>query len=285
MNNARYTTSQATINKRIYRSAQSLVKQNSNSSATAACTNEGSVAQRPQTQPRHSSTDTIQKFHKAIAAGPTYVCCCCNQLWYRHSVQNVERTSLPNCQAVTTCLGNASADSWICNTCIKHLRSKKIPPCSIANGMSFPAIPEQLHGLHKLEVRLLSPRIPFMKIYEASRGGQYKVKGNVVNVPIDVVADSALVPPVTTSSAVTPYRNRSTQRQRLQIQPDSPRERSSSRTYQSDNTMVHTLNTILVSEVGLYNHRSPSHDCPKFGFRSPPLFSSLFWYQNVANIV
>ena len=30
---------------------------------------------------------------------------------------------------------------------------------------------------------------------------------------------------------------------------------------------------------------SPSHDCPKFGFRSPPLFSSLFRYQNVGNIV
>ncbi|CAC5365285.1 unnamed protein product [Mytilus coruscus] len=40
--------------------------------------------------------------------------------------------------------------------------------------------------LTSLEERLVAPRIPFMQIYEKARGGQYAVKGNDVNVPVDV---------------------------------------------------------------------------------------------------
>ena len=50
------------------------------------------------------------------------------------------------------------------------------------NGSKFPSVADELIGLHHLEWRLLSPRIPFMKIYAAPRGGQKKIKGNVVNV-------------------------------------------------------------------------------------------------------
>ena len=48
--------------------------------------------------------------------------------------------------------------------------------------MNFPEIPKELQGLYPLEWRLLSPRLPFMKMY----AGQYKIRGNVVNVPADV---------------------------------------------------------------------------------------------------
>ena len=50
------------------------------------------------------------------------------------------------------------------------------------NGFKFPSIADELIGLHHLEWRLLSPRIPFMKIYAAPSGGQKKIRGNVVNV-------------------------------------------------------------------------------------------------------
>ena len=50
------------------------------------------------------------------------------------------------------------------------------------NGFKFPSVADELIGLHHLEWRLLSPRIPFMKIYADPRGGQKKIRGNVVNV-------------------------------------------------------------------------------------------------------
>mgnify|MGYP003692242583 CR=1 FL=1 len=45
--------------------------------------------------------------------------------------------------------------------------------------------PTELY-LFPLEERLVSLRIPFMQIRELPRGGQYSVKGNGVNVPVDI---------------------------------------------------------------------------------------------------
>ena len=52
--------------------------------------------------------------------------------------------------------------------------------------MNLPEIPKELQGLYPLEWRLLSPRLPFMKMYAVPRARQYKNRGNVVNVPADV---------------------------------------------------------------------------------------------------
>ena len=60
--------------------------------------------------------------------------------------------------------------------------------------MAFPLIPQELLDLHKLEVRLVSPRIPFMKIFEAPRGRQLKIRGNVVNVATDIVTTHMSLP-------------------------------------------------------------------------------------------
>jgi hypothetical protein len=40
--------------------------------------------------------------------------------------------------------------------------------------------------LNELECRLIAPRLAFQKIFQAPRGGQLKITGNVVNVPADV---------------------------------------------------------------------------------------------------
>ena len=51
--------------------------------------------------------------------------------------------------------------------------------------MSWSEKPDVLN-LHPLEERLISQRIPFMQIRELPRGGQLSVKGNIVNVPVDI---------------------------------------------------------------------------------------------------
>ena len=75
---------------------------------------------------------------------------------------------------------------YVCGTCVSHLKKDHCPPCAVYNGNSFPFTPEALTDLSSLEWRLLAPRLPFMKIHQAPRGGQYKITGNVVNVPCDV---------------------------------------------------------------------------------------------------
>ena len=51
--------------------------------------------------------------------------------------------------------------------------------------MKWPEKPREL-DLHQLEERLIALRIPFMQIRELPRGGQYSLKGNVINVPADI---------------------------------------------------------------------------------------------------
>ena len=48
--------------------------------------------------------------------------------------------------------------------------------------------------LHHLDERLISLSIPFMQIRELPRGGQYSLKGNVINVPVDIQPTVSCLP-------------------------------------------------------------------------------------------
>ena len=132
-------------------------------------------------------TDEIRKFHANISRGPEYICSCCNQLWYKHSVITAEKFRLSNSTAGKYLLSKTSVDGieWICQSCYKYLKKDKIPPCAAKNGMSFPAKPD-FFDLNKLECRMLAPRLAFEKLLQAPRGNQFKIKRNVVNVPAEV---------------------------------------------------------------------------------------------------
>ena len=84
-------------------------------------------------------------------------------------------------------------DEWICHTCMGAIRDGKVPKLSLANGMKWPDKPPEL-DLHQLEERLFALRIPFMQIRELPRGGQYSLKGNVINVPVDIQPTVSCLP-------------------------------------------------------------------------------------------
>ena len=131
--------------------------------------------------------ESIKRFHSDIAIGPLYVCSCCHQTWFRKSVSMLKNTHISaeskrlHCTDFTS-VGN---EEWICHTCLSALRESKPPKLSVANGMKWPDKPPELN-LHQLEERLIALRIPFMRIRELPRGGQYSLKGNVINVPVDI---------------------------------------------------------------------------------------------------
>jgi hypothetical protein len=129
----------------------------------------------------------IHKFHKSVSTGPLYICSCCDQLWYKHSVSPAERLRLCNPNSTKHLQGIKSVDDieWLCFTCDKHLKKNKVPPSAISNGLKFPEKPD-FFDLNELECRLIAPRLAFQKIMQAPRGGQLKITGNVVNVPADI---------------------------------------------------------------------------------------------------
>ena len=139
--------------------------------------------------------ESIKRFHSDISFGPIYVCSCCHQTWFRKSVSMLKNTHIPaeskrlHCTEFTS-VGN---EEWICHTCLSALRDSKLPKLSVANGMKWPDKPPELN-LHQLEKRLIALRIPFMQIRELPRGGQYSLKGNVINVPVDIQPTTNCLP-------------------------------------------------------------------------------------------
>ncbi|CAB4005683.1 ATP-dependent DNA helicase PIF1 [Paramuricea clavata] len=143
----------------------------------------------------NSVSQLIHKFHKSVSTGPLYICLCCDQLWYKHSVCPAERLRLSNPNSTKHLQGIKSVNDieWLCLTCDKHLKKNKVPPSAISNGLKFPEKPH-FFDLNELECRLIAPRLAFQKIMQAPRGGQLKITGNVVNVPADICNTVNMLP-------------------------------------------------------------------------------------------
>ncbi|XP_077528147.1 uncharacterized protein LOC144139759 [Haemaphysalis longicornis] len=74
-----------------------------------------------------------------------------------------------------------------CASCRDSLVCGRVPAMSKSHGYVYPPRPAHLPDLNPVEERLISPRLPFMSIRRLTRGnGQFGIKGQVVNVPIDV---------------------------------------------------------------------------------------------------
>ena len=138
--------------------------------------------------------ECIKQFHSSIAVGPLFVCTCCHQTWFRKGVCMLKNINLPKSSRLyLTKFTSVNDEEWICHTCMGAMRDGKVPKLSVANGMKWPDKPPEL-DLHQLEERLISLRIPFMQIRELPRGGQYSLKGNVINVPVDIQPTVSCLP-------------------------------------------------------------------------------------------
>ena len=158
-----------------------------------------------------SFSDTIDKFEDAVSQSVSYVCSCCRQTWFKHSVREVSslnrisslnKTLLREC--VTGYLSVANRE-WICRTCIYSIRRDKVPKLAVINGMKFPDRPPELN-LNHLEERLISLRIPFMQIRALNSGGQFSLKGSVVNVPAEIEPTIRALPRLQHKSETIPVK-------------------------------------------------------------------------------
>ena len=138
--------------------------------------------------------ECIKQFHSSIAVGPLFVCTCCHQTWFRKGVCMLKNINLPTSSRLyCTKFTSVNDEEWICHTCVGAIRDGKVPKLSVANRMKWPDKPPEL-DLHQLEERLISLRIPFMQIRGLPRGGQYSLKGNVINVPVDIQPTVSCLP-------------------------------------------------------------------------------------------
>lgn len=141
----------------------------------------------------------LVKLREAVSHGPEYVCCACNQLWFRRSVFRLTTAFLEKVSTGRTSGVLSSESNWICETCHRYLSSGKVPPCSKSRFRGFEQLPTELQGLSNLEADLIALRLPFMKVRglgvsaknmsarkKSNPFGQLCLSGMVVNVPTNL---------------------------------------------------------------------------------------------------
>ena len=138
--------------------------------------------------------ECIKQFHSSIAVGPLFVCTCCHQTWFPKVVCMLNNINLPTSSRLYCAkFTSVNDEEWICHTCMGAIRDGKVPKLSVANGIKWPEKPSELE-LQQLEERLISLSFPFIQIRELPRGGQYSLKGNVINVPVDIQPTVSCLP-------------------------------------------------------------------------------------------
>ena len=152
-------------------------------------------------------TELLLIFNDSIAEGPIYVCTCCQQIWFRHSVYNVQEIRLKSdserkmYDACSTRYISRNGKEWICKTCRNAIKDGKIPKMSLKNKMGFPRLPPELQ-LHPMEERLIALRIVFMLLRDHPVGGQTFARGNFVNIPINIAPTVNTLPRTFTESEI-----------------------------------------------------------------------------------
>jgi len=124
-----------------------------------------------------------------IKDGPTKFCTCCGETWFPSQVSGLNiRTisskyhnfSLDNAFYLSRKFPSLSVKYQFCSTCRQGVSKGRIPSLCLSNGFDFPEIPECLKNLTCLEERLISPRIPFMRIISLGYERQCGIRGAVV---------------------------------------------------------------------------------------------------------
>jgi hypothetical protein len=95
---------------------------------------------------------------------------------------------------------------WICHNCHRSLTKGKIPGQAKVNNLELDEQPPQLKNLSPLELRLISQRIPFMKIVGLPRGRQQAIHGPAVNVPAKVDTVCQLFPRLPSECQIIPLK-------------------------------------------------------------------------------
>ena len=141
----------------------------------------------------------LKLFNIKISNGPIYICTICLQTWFRRSVSNVdlikvcseaEQEKLNQCRRHYV---SAEDKEWICKGCQDSIKTGRIPKFSIENKMGFPPQPKELK-LNGMEERFTAPRLTLFQMRDLPCGGQKSVRGNSVNLPIDIAPTVDMLP-------------------------------------------------------------------------------------------
>ena len=158
--------------------------------------------------------DALHRFNAAVKEGPDYVCTCCHRLMYRKTVVQFRPAKytrlsddlLHQLFPPSLLYTSAQLKIWMCKTCDSALMRGNMPTQAKANNLILEPIPTELGDLNPMEIRLISLRIPFMKMMALPCGKQKAIHGPAVNVPTDLHPVCDLLPRLPSQAQIVPMK-------------------------------------------------------------------------------
>ncbi|KAK3916797.1 NADPH-Fe(3+) oxidoreductase subunit alpha [Frankliniella fusca] len=147
----------------------------------------GSNTQRKSEQ--NQWTKYEKQYEHEIRQYYAHVCNCCGRLMRESQLKLLDRRALVGSKEFLDSIFWISKTdvSKFCRYCCTYIEKIKTPPLSLCNGLEFPKVDKKIAKLNRVEERLLAPRHIFQTIWTfQGPNGQYKTKGGIVNVPIDI---------------------------------------------------------------------------------------------------
>ena len=159
-----------------------------------------------------SVDDAISNFWLAAKMGPDFVCCSCHRLMYKANVVSCNKFKYTKAsvelldQVVKYSYSSTDGKQWLCKTCNGALSRGHMPAQAKANNLHLDDIPFELSTLNALELRLLSLRVPFMKMVALPSGKQRSIQGPAVNVPSKLDSLCTMLPRLPTESELIAFK-------------------------------------------------------------------------------
>ena len=167
-------------------------------------------------QKLESANDRLKQFREATMTGADYICVSCHIRCFKQSVVKLsesmeekidsnfpdeewisdrnlvtriqiqrENLKVPKSYKSTD---DYCGDRFICNTCLRYLRKKKLPPCSVMNGLQLQETDQDLKDqnlmLTDLEAAMVSQRIIFQMIRLLPKSRWTALHDRAIMVPI-----------------------------------------------------------------------------------------------------
>ncbi|KAK3923892.1 Maturase K [Frankliniella fusca] len=141
----------------------------------------------------------VEEYENELREYYNHVCNCCGKLCRQSQIKTLTRDVLEEKifpqQFIQNVFHVDRTSKKFCKTCHHHILRGTISKLALCNGLEFPVVDKLLLKLNRLEERLLAARHVFQTLWTGmGPDGQYKTKGGIVNVPVDVDTSVNVLP-------------------------------------------------------------------------------------------
>ena len=146
-------------------------------------------------------SDRLREFREATKYNAIFICTCCEQRMfhsnirlYTQDLRNELNKNQPGhtekcVRDITQTWIAGEGKTYICLTCVRHMKKNKLPPMSAMNGLELTETDEiivkQGLKLTELEGALIAKSIIFQKIYQLPKSRWTALKDRLINIPIN----------------------------------------------------------------------------------------------------